>query len=242
MSDRIVCIIPARLASTRFPRKVLAPLRGKPLVQWAYEGARSCSVFDDVVVAVDSKEVYDTVKGFGGKAVQTSASCRTGTDRLVELACNQSLAADIWVNWQADEPFIDASMIDALLQDASGRGEKIWTLKTRISSGEEFISPHVVKVITDHKGQALYFSRSPIPHNGKEGMDKHIGLYAYTEDVLKRIPSLSPTPLDSENLEQLKFLYHGIPIQVHEVEKEIFGIDTPEELALAQEFSVCYDC
>ncbi|MDN3507058.1 MAG: 3-deoxy-manno-octulosonate cytidylyltransferase [Simkaniaceae bacterium] len=232
---KVVCVIPARLDATRFPRKLLAPLAGKPLIQWAYEGAKSVSLFDQVVVAVDSKELLDCVDSFGAKAILTSTECASGTDRLVEV--RQQLNADIWVNWQADEPFITEQSISTLLR-APEEGE-VWTLKKKIISDEEILSPHVVKVVTDEKGRALYFSRSCIPSDQKN-VYKHIGLYAYTDKALYTIGKLEPCALEKqESLEQLRFLYHGMQIQVHETSQEIFGIDTKEELAIAER--MCYD-
>lgn len=229
-SKSVVCVIPARLGSTRFPRKMLALLGGKPLVQWAYEGAKRCPFFDEVVVAVDSDELKSAVEGFGGKALMTAFSCQNGTERLVELQQNGSLKGDIWVNWQGDEPFIGSNMIETLLQSCNNDDEEIWTLKYHIEDSEKIQSPHVVKVVCDEAGRALYFSRCPIPHNGKKFF-KHVGLYAYSDRALQKISSLTPCPLEeAEKLEQLRFLYNGLSIQVHETSQEIIGIDTPEQL------------
>lgn len=231
----VVCVIPARLGSTRFPRKMLAPLKGKPLVQWAYEGAKRCPWFDEVVIAVDSEEIFEVVEGFGGKAVMTAFDCQNGTERLIELQQRGILKGDVWVNWQGDEPFIGTKMIETLLQSCD-EGE-IWTLKIAI---EDPSSPHVVKVVCDHLGRALYFSRSPIPHNSKKYF-KHVGIYAYSDEALQKISKLSPCPLEeAERLEQLRFLYNGLSIQVHETDEEIIGIDTPEQLSIAEEMILCY--
>lgn len=234
-NKKIVCVIPARLGSTRFPRKMLAALKGKPLVQWAYEGALQCACFDDVVVAVDSDELMRAVTRFGGKALLTSAHAQNGTERLVELQRKGALEADIWVCWQGDEPFITPVVINTLLQSCNNAGEEIWTLKRLIEDPEQIHSPHVVKVVCDHKGKALYFSRSQVPYNGKQ-IFKHVGIYAYSNAALKKISSLTLCPLEeAERLEQLRFLYNGLSIQVHETSEEIFGIDTPEQLAVAED-------
>ncbi len=238
-NKKVVCVIPARLGSTRFPRKMLALLKGKPLVQWAYEGALECTVFDEVVVAVDSEELMDAIHDFGGKAILTAASCQSGTERLVELATTHALDGDIWVNWQGDEPFVSPSVIDDLLQSCSSSDEEVWTLKHRIGTAEEIQSPHVVKVVCDREGKALYFSRSCIPHGASE-VFKHVGIYAYTKEALRKISTLSPSPLEQlERLEQLRFLYHGMQIRVHETSEEIFGIDTKEELLVAEQIPIC---
>ncbi|NGX37485.1 MAG: 3-deoxy-manno-octulosonate cytidylyltransferase [Chlamydiae bacterium] len=238
MSKKVACVIPARLASTRFPRKVLAPLGGKPLIQWAYEGAMKTGLFDQVVLAVDCIELLEAAKAFGGEAILTDPNCQSGTDRLVELDQKKKLQADIWVNWQGDEPFITKEMIETLLQSTGEPGEEIWTLKRKIDKPEEITSQNVVKVVCDQSKRALYFSRNPIPANEKN-IYKHIGIYAYSADALKRIASLEPSPLEkAEKLEQLRFLDNGMSIHVHETYQEIFGIDTKEELALAE--SLCY--
>ncbi|NGX47885.1 MAG: 3-deoxy-manno-octulosonate cytidylyltransferase [Chlamydiae bacterium] len=232
----IVCVIPARMQSSRFPRKLLVPLGGKPLIQWAFEGAMRVSFFDKVVVAVDDPELYEVVTDFGGEALLTSLTCASGTERLIELQTKEKVQGDIWVNWQGDEPFITEETIACLLQSCNS-GE-VWTLKRKIKKEEEIESPHIVKVVCDAKGHALYFSRSCIPSD-KKNLYKHIGIYAYTDAALRKISSLSPCPLEQqESLEQLRFLYHGMQIQVHETTQEIIGIDTQEELAIAEK--MCY--
>lgn len=234
----ITCVIPARLASGRFPGKVLAPLGGKPLLQWAFDKAKQVSFFDHVAIAVDSKELYEAVCQFADQVFLTSPDCPSGTDRLVELRQSQQLSGDIWVNWQGDEPFISEETIATLLQSIEDPAREIWTLKKKIDSPQDITSPHIVKVVCDEKGKALYFSRSPIPHSQKN-VYKHIGLYAFSDRALEKIGKLHPCQLErEERLEQLRFLYYGIPIHVHETNQEIFGIDTKEELAIAE--TMCY--
>lgn len=216
---------------------MLALLGGKPLVQWAYEGAKSCGHFDEVAVATDSSEIAGVVQAFGGQAVMTSPDCQSGTDRLAELLVSKKITSEIWVNWQGDEPFIDEKTIADLLQSIEDKEFGIWTLKKRIEDREEIASKNVVKVVTDQRGKALYFSRSPIPSSGTTY--KHVGLYAFRSETLRQIQTLPVAPIEKEEkLEQLRFLYHGLPIQVHETEQEIFGIDTKEELAKAEQ--MCY--
>jgi 3-deoxy-manno-octulosonate cytidylyltransferase (CMP-KDO synthetase) len=235
--SKILCVIPARLKASRFPRKLLALLGGKPLLQWAYERAVRTGLFDEVVVAVDDPELLACVEGFGGKAEMTSQGCESGTDRLIELRGAGKYQADIWVNWQGDEPFITKEAIASLLQNTEV-GE-IWTLKKKITSDEQILSPHVVKVVCDQEGRALYFSRSCIPSSQKE-VYKHVGLYAYTDAALGKIKHLPPCELErQERLEQLRFLFYGLQVHVHETDQEIFGIDTKEELAIAEK--MCYD-
>ncbi|MCI0381828.1 MAG: 3-deoxy-manno-octulosonate cytidylyltransferase [Chlamydiae bacterium] len=237
---KIVCVIPARLESTRFPRKILALLKGKPLIQWVWESARKVSRFDEVFFAIDSHETAKVVDQFGAPFFMTSTNCQSGTDRLVEVVNKNLIDADIVVNWQADEPFITPEMVNELLQSADkDRDVDVWSLYKKVSSEEERSSPHVVKVVLDAKGYALYFSRSLIPFYRDEDerkiFNKHVGMYAYTKKALKKISILPICELEkAEKLEQLRFLYHGLRIKMHETHQEIFGIDLPEHLVLAE--------
>lgn len=238
---KVACIIPARLKSTRFPRKMLAQLGSKPLMQWAWEAACSVSLFDTVAFAIDSQEVARVIEDFGGTYFFTEESCQNGTERMIELQKNQKVDADIWVNWQGDEPFITEGMIKNLLQTCACEESDVWTLAKKIDKLEEIATPHIAKVVFDAKGFALYFSRSVIPHYRDAGevksYYKHIGLYAFTKQALEKIAMLSPAPLElAEQLEQLRFLYHGLKIRVHETKEEAMGIDLPEHLAAAELF------
>jgi len=237
MENKIVCVIPARLNSSRFPGKILAFLGKKPLVQWAYEGAKACGRFDEIVIATDSVEVVAAARSFRARAIMTDRDCKTGTDRLIELQREGKLEGEIWVNWQGDEPFIDSEVIGELLQSIEEEDQQIWTLKKSITEDADLLNPHIVKVVTDLRGKALYFSRSPIPSKGPAF--KHVGIYAFHGPALEAIGKLSPSPLEeAESLEQLRFLENGFSIQVHQTHQEIFGIDTKEELAIAEE--MCY--
>lgn len=236
MRPKIVCVIPARLNSTRFPRKMLALLQDKPLLQWAWESASQISLFDKVVVAVDSEELKNVVTAFGGEAFLTSPHCQNGTERLIELHRSGRISGDIWVNWQGDQPQIAQETISSLLQTCHIPDEEIWTLKCKIKELHDIISPHVVKVICDKGGNALYFSRSPIPFNRDASPNatyyKHVGLYAFSSTALDKIASLSSCEIEEcEKLEQLRFLHHGLSIRVHEVHTPIYGVDTVEELS-----------
>lgn len=232
---KIICVIPARLQSTRFPRKILAPLGNKPLIQWVYEAAKKVAHFQEVVLAVDAEETRLIAEGFGAKVFMTSESCQSGTQRLIELVNRGALEADFFVNWQGDEPFISAQLIDELLQSIKQDDCSIWTLCKRTS---EASSPHIVKVVRTHSGEALYFSRSPIPFYrdvDEKFYYKHIGIYAYTYGALKKIAALPASALEkAEQLEQLHFLQGGLKIKVHETTHEIFGIDTEEHLQQAK--------
>ena len=254
-SQKIACVIPARLKSSRFPRKMLASLKGKPLLQWVFEAAKSISFFDHVVFAVDSEEIAALIVSFGGKFYMTSESCPSGTDRLIELMQRKVVDADIWVNWQGDEPFITEVMIEDLLQSCHEKASDLWTLKKLIENPSEIQSSHHVKVVTDAHDFALYFSRSPIPYyrdvdSGEpRKYFKHVGLYAYRREALEKIGTLSPCEIElAEQLEQLRFLYNGLKVRVHETKGEAFGIDLPEHLAKAEAYlenlqnKNCLDC
>ncbi len=244
-ASKIVCIIPARLDSKRFPRKLLSPLLGKPVLEWVWQAATKVSLFNDVMFAIDAQETADAIQQFGGKYIFTSTHCQSGTDRLVEIACSGKISADIWVNWQGDEPFIAQEMIETLLQSADHQSGEMWTLKKLIQDPQDIHSPKVAKVVCDSHGYALYFSRSPIPFFRdeqdphalitKKAYYKHVGLYAYTTDALKKISQMGSSTLEkAEMLEQLRFLEHNLRIRVHETTHEVFGIDFPEDLVKAE--------
>ncbi len=234
----VTCVIPARLRSSRFPAKILAPLQGKPLIQWAWEAACQVKAFTRVVIAVDAEQTAEAARQFGAEAIWTDPSCRSGTMRLVELKLAKKIDGDLFVCWQGDEPFAHAAMIEDLIQSAPSDGSDVWTLKKRMV--EDVRSPHIVKVVTDAKGYALYFSRSPIPYFRDAPIEeqiyfKHIGLYAYSPSALEKIATLPSSFLEeAEKLEQLSFLEHGLKIRVHETQYETLGIDLPEHLILAQ--------
>jgi len=232
---KIACIIPARLKSSRFPRKILAPLAGKPLIQHVWEAANETSLFDSVTVAVDADETAEMVKSFGGSFLMTRPECPSGTYRLSEVVRAHDIGADLVVCWQGDEPLIHRAMINDLLQSVGKDAADVWTLKKKITDPS---SPHIAKVVTDQSGYALYFSRSPIPYfrdDQEKVYFKHIGIYAYRTETLRKISELPVSPLEiAEQLEQLTFLYHGLKIRVHETSHEVVGIDIPEHLAHAE--------
>lgn len=239
MKKQIACVIPARLQSTRFPKKILAYLSGKPLLQWAWEGATRTGLFDRVVIAIDDSETAKVVEKFGGQWIMTEKGCLTGTERLLELQSRGLLEADIWVNWQADEPFLSTGIIKDLLQTCDSSSADVWTLKTKITSEEQIADPNICKVVCDERGYALYFSRSPIPYrrDGKETVIfRHLGLYAYSSEALKKMQGMKPCAIEeAESLEQLRFLFRGLKIQVHETEYDSLGIDLPKHLLVAEE-------
>jgi len=243
----IVAIIPARFASTRLPGKPLADIHDTTLVERVWERARRAARVGRVVVATDDERIADVVRRFGGEALMTSPDHPTGTDRLAEAV--RAIEADVVVNVQGDEPMLDPAGIDAaagaLLDDPS---LPMSTLSLPLLDVEEMLAPSVVKVVADARGDALYFSRSPIPHVrlGKGGdlraaaeaavarglARKHVGLYAYRREALLRFAALPPSPLEeAEGLEQLRALHHGMRIRVVPMDGEGgVAVDTPEDL------------
>ncbi len=237
-NKKIICIIPARLKSTRFPGKVLAPLGGKPLIQRTWEAACRVPFFDEVALAIDSQEVASIAESFGARYFFTAETCQNGTERLIELQQKNLLQGDIWVNWQGDEPFLSLRAIQDLLQSCETESADVWTLKQELEF-DKVSDPNLCKVVCDSKGHALYFSRSPIPYHRDGGKVakyfKHIGLYAYAENALKKISSMKSCEIEeSEMLEQLRFLHYGLKIKVHETQESSIGIDLLEHLILAE--------
>lgn len=237
-------IIPSRYASTRFPGKPLAIINGKSMIERVYIQASKCSLLKTVIVATDDERIASHVREFGGKAVMTSAHHPSGTDRIAEtiaLLEKENEFYDIAVNIQGDEPFIRPEQIEKVIRLFSLKNVEIATLIKSITEQEELFNPNVVKVITDHAGRALLFSRSAIPHiRGKAEENwlehftfyKHIGIYAYRTETLKIIASLPPAPPEiAESLEQLRWLWNGYQIYTDSTDFETFGIDTPEDLS-----------
>ena len=241
---KFTAIIPARYASTRFPGKPLAVLGGKPVIQRVYE--QVVSVLGEAYVATDDQRIFDAVEAFGGQAVMTRADHKSGTDRIEEAAQKLNTAADVIINVQGDEPFIQPSQIETLCRLFDTPETQIGTLGKRFESLEAAENPNSPKIACDTKGFALYFSRSVIPFiHGKERADwvfhypflKHLGIYAYRREVLTEITKLPQSPLEiAENLEQLRWLQNGYRIRVGETTVETVGIDTPEDLQRAEDF------
>lgn len=249
MGESVVAIIPARYESTRLPGKPLLEIAGRPLILHVVDRVRQVPSLQRIIVATDDERIRAVVAAAGAEAVMTSPSHRTGTDRLAEAAAG--LDADIIVNVQGDEPLIDPATIEAaiapLLADS---GLQMATTAEPIETVDDLLSPHVVKVVTDRQGMALYFSRHPIPYPRAAVLAagslpaalasepalagrywKHTGLYVYRRQFLQRFNRLAPTPLEeSESLEQLRALENGIGIRVVRVTHRSLGVDTPADL------------
>ena len=235
---KIVAIIPARYASTRFPGKPLAMISGKPMVQRVYEKADNCKLIDRVIVATDSLEIARTVESFGGETCITASNHETGTDRIAEAA--KSIDAQIIVNVQGDEPLIPSEAIqEAIAPVVNDKNISMCTLKTKIRKKQDIQNPNVVKVVTDASNYALYFSRSPIPfmQEGCENVPffRHIGLYVYGKEFLIKYTEMPRLVLEkAESLEQLRALEHGYSIKVIETNYYPLGVDVPEDILLAE--------
>lgn len=232
-----VAIIPARLASTRFPRKVLADATGMPLIWHVYERAKLAPSVSRVVIATDAQEVADVVRARGGEVVMTSVDHPNGTSRLAEAAAKLGLAPDqIVVNVQGDEPELDPLAIDHAVAAIEKTGAPVATVATPLESAADAANPAIVKVVLRLDGTALYFSRAMIPFDRDAscaaGPLRHLGLYVYRAGFLARYVQLEPTPLErTEMLEQLRVLEHGHSIAVAVVATRSEGIDTPEQYA-----------
>jgi 3-deoxy-manno-octulosonate cytidylyltransferase (CMP-KDO synthetase) len=231
MALSVLGVIPARLASTRLPRKVLREIAGRPLVAWVYEAARKASDLDEVLVATDADEVMQACARLGIPAALTSGDHPSGTDRVWEIA--QSRAADVYVNIQGDEPFVTAGHVARLVEPFRTMPEtQVSTLCIR-ATADEVDARHVNKVVFGAGGRALYFSKFGIPfdRDGRGAVRyKHIGLYAYRRPALETFHRLPPSTLERiEGLEQLRFLEHGVSITVMETTEPTIGVDTEED-------------
>jgi 3-deoxy-manno-octulosonate cytidylyltransferase (CMP-KDO synthetase) len=238
MSDpKVIVVIPARYASTRLPGKPLVPLAGKPMVQHVYERAKHAQTVHRVIVATDDQRIMDAVTAFGGEARMTRSDHRTGTERIAEVAVHE--AGDVFVNVQGDEPLIDPVAIDtavgALLEEPQAQ---ISTVATPIRHAGDIMDPNVVKTVLDFDGNALYFSRAPIPwiRDTQQKLHvkywKHLGLYVFQREALLEYPTLPQGELEKiEQLEQLRWLENGWKIRVAEVAHDAVSVDVPEDVA-----------
>jgi 3-deoxy-manno-octulosonate cytidylyltransferase (CMP-KDO synthetase) len=251
---KISAVIPARYASTRFEGKPLADILGKPMIQYVYEGVCQSKLIDEVIVATDDERISEVVKSFGGKAVMTSPTHFTGTDRVAEVA--KKLKSEIIVNVQGDEPLIKGEFIDNAIRPLlTDDALQLSTLMTRIEEVRDWLNPHIVKVVADQKNFALYFSRSPIPFPRElqigrlesnpfgtnrplpKRVFKHIGVYVFRRKFLLQFSKMKPTPLEKlEKLEQLRALENGHPIKVTPVDYEPLCVDTPEDIQKVEAF------
>jgi len=233
---KAIAVIPARLASTRLPRKMLRDIGGQPLVGRVYNAVRACSLLADVIIATDSDEIMDVCQKNGWKALMTSSSHRSGTERVHEIS--NSVAADVYLNVQGDEPLTHPEQISSLLDVMKNPDVQVGTLKTPAAT-VDVGAPSAVKVVTDANGKALYFSRATIPFD-RDGTApryfKHLGFYAYRKSALDHFVKWPESSLErAERLEQLRFLENGVPIYVGETPHDSIGVDTEEDLRRVEE-------
>ncbi|HEX5045224.1 MAG TPA: 3-deoxy-manno-octulosonate cytidylyltransferase [Candidatus Polarisedimenticolaceae bacterium] len=252
---RVLGVIPARFASTRFPGKPLAPLGDRTMLQHVWEGARSSRKVDRLMVATEDPRVVDACAGFGAESMLTSPDHPSGTDRVAEVVERTGEPFDVVLNIQGDEPFVSGASLDRLVEAFGGeRSLEMATLAEPLLEGRDLFDPHVVKVVMARDGRALYFSRSPIPFHrgtgempppdfrtalasrpgGLRGYWKHQGIYAYTPAALFALREMPPSPLErDEGLEQLRALQAGFTILVLESDWRSLAVDTPDDLARA---------
>ena len=233
----VMVVIPARYGSSRFPGKPLVMLGRKPMIQHVYEHAAACRLAPEVLVATDDERIKHAVEGFGGRVAMVAGDYRTGTDRVAGVA--RMFDRDYFVNLQGDEIPLQPDLLTDLIEPFIESGAGMGTLKRTIDSTEDVHNPSVVKVVTDHLGNALYFSRAPIPLVRDDASRQavgglhyiHLGLYMYRRDTLLKLASLPTGRLeDAEKLEQLRALEHGIPIRVWETKHASLRVDTPEDV------------
>jgi len=238
---KVVAMIPARYDSERFSGKLMKDLAGKTVIRRTYEAVVQTGLFQEVYVVTDSEKIYREINQIGGNVLKSTKQHQTGTDRISEFASN--IDADIIINIQGDEPFINTSSLIKLIEVMKEDHLEvidIASLMIKIDKKEDFLNPNNVKVVTDPDGFAMYFSRAPIPFSREKIFEKafkHIGVYAFRKEVLIEIATLNPTRLEQiEQLENLRFLEYGMMIKMLETDTVNFGIDTEEDLQKANEF------
>ena len=229
---KIVAVIPARLGSTRLPRKILREIAGRPMISWVYEAARASKLLDEVIIATDSGEIMDVCRQNGYNARMTSAHCKSGTERVYEVS--REVEADVYVNVQGDEPLTRPEHLDVLATLMKKKTVQVGTIMTKCTQ-VDIGNPNAVKVVCDQKGKALYFSRATIPFDrdktGKVEYFKHLGFYAYRKPALEKFVTWPESQLElSERLEQLRFLDNGVSLYVTETPFDTVGVDTEEDL------------
>lgn len=228
-------VIPARFLSTRFPGKPLALIRGKPMLQWVYEGASTSRLLERIIIATDDKRILDVARGIGAEAIMTSASHNSGTDRVEEAV--RSVDAAIIINIQGDEPLIRGEMIDSLVTALQDENIPMASLMSRVKDPELAQESQTVKVVVDREGYALYFSRLPIPAGDADFFYRHIGLYGYQKEFLREFVRLGPSRLETcEKLEQLRALENGFRVKMLETSFPSLSVDTPQDIIRVEEF------
>ena len=236
---KIIALIPARYAATRFPGKLMKVLEGKTIIRRTYEAVNSTQLFNDVIVVCDHEIIFNEIISFGGKAIMSRNQHESGTDRIAEVA--QDIDADIFVNVQGDEPFIASSSLQKLILLFTNNDVEVGSLILPIHDIQKIENPNCVKVVVDKQKRAMYFSRSPIPYFREKGIPQsayqHIGVYAFRKQVLLNITKLPVSELEYiEKLENLRLLENGIPIHMAEIDQIGISIDTEEDFEMAKSY------
>jgi len=227
--EKAAGIIPVRYGAVRFPGKPLAGILGKPMIQWVYEGAKKSKLLKRIMIATDDVRIVKAAEKFGAEAVLTSADHESGTERVAEAAAQ--LDVEIIINIQGDEPLVDGEMLDALVIALDDQSVPMATLMAKVTDMTLLQDSHVVKVVTDKNGFALYFSRSALPYQAPDHFFQHIGIYGYRKDFLMNFHRLPASRLERiEKLEQLRVLENGLSIQMIEVPKPTLSVDTPQDI------------
>lgn len=228
-------VIPVRYGATRFPGKPLASILGKPMVRWVYEGARTATRLERIIIAADDERILAAAAEFGAEAMLTSPDCASGTDRVAEVAAR--MEAGIVLNIQGDEPLIRGGMLDDLVAALEEGGASMASLMSRETEPALLADPHVVKVVVDRRGDALYFSRSPLPSGNPEYFYRHVGIYGYRRDLLLGYRDLPVSRLEhAERLEQLRALENGIRIRMVETAVPTLSVDIPEDIIRVENY------
>lgn len=228
-------VIPSRYQSSRFPGKPLAPILGKPMLQWVYEGVCRAEYVDRILIATDDKRISQAARAFGAEVVITSALHQTGTDRVAEVA--NRLDDALIINVQGDEPLIEAEMVDSLVFALQEKNVLMASLMAKIEDMELIHNPNIVKVVVDNQGFALYFSRAPLPFGSPDFFFQHIGCYGFKRDFLFHFVRMKRSRLEEiEKLEQLRALENGHKIRMVEVARPLLSVDTPEDIIRVENF------
>jgi len=228
-------VIPARYQSTRLPGKPLASILGKPMIQRVYEGVRQAKLIDRIIIATDDERILRAAADFGAEAVMTSAQHHSGTERAAEVA--QGLKSPLIINVQGDEPLVTGKMIDQLVEGLQDDAIPMASLMAKVYDLNLIRETHIVKVVSDKEGYALYFSRTPLPYQASDFFYQHIGIYGYQKEFLLRFARMRPTRLEKqEKLEQLRVLENGGKIKMIEIHSPTLSVDTPQDIIRVEEF------
>jgi 3-deoxy-manno-octulosonate cytidylyltransferase (CMP-KDO synthetase) len=232
---RAAAVIPVRYQSSRFPGKPLALILGKPMIQRVYDGVREARLVDRIIIATDDERIREAAKSFGAEAVLTSGTHNSGTERAAEVV--QLIDNNIIINVQGDEPLVTGGLVDSLVEALQDEDVQMGSLMAKVYDLDLLANPNINKVVTDHEGFALYFSRSPVPYQASDFFYQHIGVYGYKRDFLVEFAKMKPSRLERlERLEQLRALENGCRIKMVEAPSPTLSVDTPGDIIKVEEF------